>query len=118
MTRVRLVAANRQAIEPAGRAVRHLLGATGLDASLLPVLVTVLETAVRSYEIEYRAFLACQRRQPPTDLAVALAAAFRRLAVEPQLGTAVAFRIAAAEAHFHAAERLFERETLRRERDA
>jgi hypothetical protein len=95
---------------------RHLVASRGAQDSGEPRLVERVEEAVRRYESEYRGFLAGQRRQPPRELAAALAVVFRELASEPRLRAAAEFRVSVAETRFHAAERLFQRQAERREK--
>jgi hypothetical protein len=108
---------SREALGVVFGALRHhLVVSRGADDSGEPGLVERIEEAVRRYEGEYRRYLAGQRRQPPSELAGALAVVFRALAADARLQPAAEFRLGVAETRFHAAERLFQRQAERRER--
>jgi hypothetical protein len=94
-----------------GELKRHMLSSSRPAAT---ILVSRLEDAVRTYEVEFRGYLNGQGQRPPLQLGAVISTAFQELASAPDRRRADAFRIDSLEARFHASRRLL---THRLERD-
>lgn len=81
--------------------IRHLL-----DAESTSALLSGLDEAVRTYEVEFRRYLNGQGQRPPLELGAVLTTAFLALAGADLRSSTTGFRIDALEARFHAARRL------------
>ena len=94
-----------------GELIRHLLMR---DPEVAPSLLNRLEKGVRTYEVEFRAYVNGQGQRPPIELGGTLAAAFVEIAAAA--GGKSRFQVDALEARFHAAERLLTRRLEREDR--
>lgn len=103
--------ASSQAAALVGELIRHLLSR---DAEVASSLISRLDDAVRTYEVEFRGYLNGQGQRPPLELGAVLATAFGELSAAGGQGGAWRLRLEALEARFHAGRRLL---TQRLERD-